>query len=91
MTDDLNITTEDVAFCRKLIAEYEARANAHESKAARYVGRQRGAYLSNAQRAKKNRDRMSDNLTFQLNWLKVNRPSIYDEVTGKDTKFNEVR
>lgn len=80
MTDDLNITTEDVAFCRKWIAEYEALANEHEAKATLCVGRQRGAYLSNAKRAKKNRDRMSDNLTFQLNWLKVNRPSVYDEV-----------
>ncbi len=81
MTDvDLNITAEDVTFCRKWIAEYEAKAKAHEAKAARCVGRQRGAYLSNSKRAIRNRDRMSDNLTFQLNWLKANRPSTYDEV-----------
>lgn len=80
MTDDLNITAEDVTFCRKWIAEYEALAKAHEAKAACCVGRQRGAYLSNSKQAMKNRDQMSDNLTFQLNWLKINRPSVYDEV-----------
>lgn len=81
MTDvDLNITAEDVTFCREWIAEYEAKAKAHEAKAARSVGRQRGAYLSNSKQAMKSRDRMSDNLTFQLNWLKINRPSVYDEV-----------
>ena len=81
MTDvDLNITADDVAFCRKWIAEYEAKANEYEAKATLCVGRQRGAYLSNCKRATRNRDRMSDNLTFQLNWLKINRSSVYDEV-----------
>lgn len=77
---DLDITTEDVAFCREWIAKYGAKAKAHEAKTNRCVGRQRVAYLLNARRAMTNRDRMSDNLTFQLNWLKINRPSIYDEV-----------
>lgn len=77
---DLNITAEDVTFCRKWIAEYEALAKAYEAKAALCAGRQRGAYLSNSKRLTRNRDRMSDNLTFQLNWLKINSPSVYDEV-----------
>ena len=77
---DINITAEDVAYCRKWIAEYEAKANEYEAKAARYAGRQRGAYLSNCKRTTRNRDRMSDNLTFQLNWLRLNKPSVYDEV-----------
>ena len=83
MTNDLNttkVTAKDVAFCRRWITEYEAKAKAHEARAALCVGRQRGVHLSNCKRAAKNRDRMSDNLTFQLNWLKANRPSIYDEV-----------
>lgn len=80
MTDDLNITAKDVAFCRKWIAEYEAKAKEHEAKAARCVGRQRAAYLSNAKQAMKNRDRWSRNLTFQLNWLKTNKPGVYDKV-----------
>lgn len=84
MTDDLNITAkvtaEDVTFCRKWIAEYEAKANAYEAKATLCVGRKRGAYLLNNKRAIKNRDRMSDNLTFQLNWLKTNKPGVYDKV-----------
>ncbi len=77
---DLNITAKDVAFCRKWIAEYGAKANEYEALVNLCVGRQRGAYLSSSKQAMKNRDRMSDNLTFQLNWLRVNKPSVYDEV-----------
>ncbi len=83
MTNDLNttkVTAKNVTSCREWIAEYEAKANEYEAKATLCVGRERAAYSSSSKQAMKNRDRMSDNLTFQLNWLRVNKPSIYDEV-----------
>ncbi|KKM84194.1 hypothetical protein LCGC14_1301610 [marine sediment metagenome] len=77
---DINITAKNVTSCRERIAEYEAKALTYEDMAARCVGRQRAAYRRSSKQAMKNRDRMLDNLTFQLNWLRVNRPSVYDEV-----------
>ncbi|KKL56254.1 hypothetical protein LCGC14_2247250 [marine sediment metagenome] len=77
---DINITAKNVTSCRERIAEYEAKARTYEDMAARCVGRERAAYSSSSKQAMKNRDRMNDNLTFQLNWLRANRPSIYDEV-----------
>jgi cob(I)alamin adenosyltransferase len=76
----LNIGAEDVKWCRKFVAKYEAKAKKHEAKALRCTSQQYGAYRSNAAQARKARDAMDANLEFQLEWLRRHRPDVYNEV-----------
>jgi hypothetical protein len=65
----LNINIDDVNFSREMIG-----ADSTSDP------QQRGGYKSHQSRNEQNRDRMKDNLAFQLEWLRRHRPAIYDEV-----------
>jgi hypothetical protein len=77
---ELNITAEDIEFCRTSIRVYEAKAATYEAKAETAPVRKRGAYISHQKQSERARDRMAGNLAFQLEWLRRHRPAIYDEV-----------
>ncbi len=81
MTDtDLNITDDDIKFCRHMIAVYDAKALKFKAKALAAPTKKKGAYISHQRQSEKAASRMVGNLAFQLEWLKRHRPKVYDEV-----------
>lgn len=77
----MNITIEDIKFCRKLIVKYEVEADKYGRKLRACKPSRRGAYESHKVQALENAKRMRGNLQGQLDWLKVHNRTLFEEVS----------
>ncbi len=76
----MNITIKDIESCRKLIAEYETKANEYNGKILTCNPSQRGAYASHRAQTLKSAKSIRFNLKSQLDWLEVHNRSLFEEV-----------
>lgn len=80
MMIQINITKEDVQFCRRKVAEYLARAEELEAKAQSCKPAQRGGYRSHAVQCRKNAQRMRANEASQMGWLAENNFELWENL-----------
>lgn len=82
----MNVTREDVEFCKRKQAEYLSKVEELEAKAKVCKPSQRGAYMSHAGQNRKNAERMQNNYEVQMRWLAENDPLLYQELKSNEHK-----
>jgi len=80
----INITRKDIEFCRRMIAEYLAKAEALEAKAETCHPGQRGGLLSHAAQRRKDASRMEANYDAQMGWLVENNFKLYCQLKAEE-------